>query len=1028
MQPIKLPQLLEWGRKDQERSQENWQKFRTGQLPLHLWLDSRNTPLSVEFYWRWQHNYSKPLREHVPFPISYAGRSVEPDHWNNNTISMDYSACLIAHQLKLFPTLADSFEVIYVAPSLLGLIVGEIHQLSEVQTDRVEQADKLLNALNELPIIFLPTPQLEQGDFNGLQLQDRVEWTLAQQEGLLIVSDFFATELFESGSIPTDLEKLRVSYADLFTALANRGELSLDDNPVKGLFARHADSTRVAQLTNGTKLLLDSACLQHLNQANVLEAASQIFQLYCLDDIKDQFRNEIESYQYRQKIKKSLESLQYELRKLSHKGKIQQLTLRPNPEKQGDALHNLPLANELTELFFSEAMNCPVWIDDRLLSSYHHLSAHEPIVGIYDVLLVLHTRKKITDGKFLECFRQLIRAGAGYRVPPAAYVIEELMQAKLDSKRGTLIENSYLTNLRVTVALSLSSTSLLNKEPLRQGLLSEIQEYQFQLHCLVNRVMVAIWTTDKLNQQQRIAYADWLYEHFLPQQARPVFWITDANERIQSLAIEHSIRMSLPWQFIQSQQAIAEYYDWLFTCLEPIWQHQPSVRDAAINRFAELMVNQIQSLSQQEKIDIDSIVEWFIRPLQFFPDDILELLLSHADIEPHFQRYFLTGCRIDSLVLFFTATEWTKFTEDCINKGTIQPIHQDRRITLTFNPRKGIDDTFTVSAQMANGQIGTVNMLSPYRRLKHPLASQRIDWLDGMIQSGLLNADDDAQYRTRLQSDDFQLASEELKNKCLHSGNVFFAYAPLILGIQDIQRAHLAEILPPIVDIIASVSLITASAAETAHWLFATQPEQTKKRLVALAALPYGAPWDLATAVKQAIDNQLTSVDALQAIVSDIAQSNFNPIVLQNLLSLSLQLPEIAANVQTETLIQTLLTLITNAAFDLYIKLLHVIWLHFQLTPAFATCHYSYEQRVTWAYIYADRMLDSLLQRNLHDRQTASNNIDRILNTLKAQINPFNDIDNEADVTLPSTASWWRTVIGGTLGIMLRNNYSLAKC
>jgi hypothetical protein len=1022
MKEIKLPQLLEWQREEQQRSQENWQKFRTGQLPLHLWLDSRKALLGVEFYWRWQHNHNKPLREHVPFPIAYAGRSVEPDHWKNNTISMDYSACLIAHQLKLFANLTENFEVIYVPPSLLGLIEGEIHRLAEVQTDRVEQAEKLLNHLDVLPINFLPVPRLDQGDFNGLQLQDRVEWALAKQEGLLIVSDLFATELFELGSIPADLAKLRVSCADLFTALANRGELSLDDNSVKGLFTCLADSTRVAQLTNGTKLLVDSACLEHLNQANALEVASQVFQLYCLDDIKDHFRNEIESYQYRQKIKKSLELLQTELKHLLHKGKVQLLTLRPNTTERHDKLPYLPLSNELTELFLSEVMNCPVWIDDRLLSSYPHLSAHEPIVGIYDVLLVLHTSKKITNGKFLECFRQLIRAGVGCRVPPAAYLIEELLQAKDVVNTGELIENSHLTNLRSSVALSLGSTSILNKEPLRQGLQPEIQDYQFQLYCLVDKVMVAIWTAEQLNQQQRIARADWLYEHFLAQQGRPVFWDVHADNRVEGLATEHSFRMSLVWRFAESERAMAEYYyDWLFTRLESVWRNQPLVRDVAINRLAELTVNQLQIFSKQEKINIESITEWFIRPLQFFPDNVLEQLLKHPDMQTHFQRYFLTGCSIDLLALFFTAAEWTKFSEDCINKGTIHPIHQDRRVTLTFNPRNGINDSITVSAQAANGQIVTVNMLSPYSRLQHPLASRRIDWLDGMMQSGLLNTDDDVQYRTRLQSDDFQLASEELKNKCQCSGDIFFAYARLALGIQDIQRTHFVEILPPTIDILTSVSPITTSIAETAHWLFAAHPEQ---HLVAIAALPYGAPWDLTTAVEHALAERLISIDALQATVNDVAQSSLNPIVLQNLLSLYLRLPQIATNAQTERLIQTLLTLdpdpTTNAAFDLYLKLLHVIWLHFQLTSEFMG--YTYEQRVTWAYVYADRMLNSVLQQDLHDRQLALNNIERILHTLKSQVNPFDDTDNEVDVTLPSAASWWRTVIGGALGVLSRHS------
>jgi hypothetical protein len=555
-QEIKINTLLEWLREGQARAAANWQQFLDGLLPIHLWLDSRRQSLGAEFYWRWHDNCKKPLREHVPFPIAYGGRSVESfDDWKNNALCMDYSACLMAHQLKLFPFLDTSFDVIHIPPSLLGLIQREIHQLAEEQVDRIEQAENLLNRLTELNLTLLSAPKLEAGDFDGLQAQDRLEWALAEQQDLLIVTNLFATELFESGSIPLALEALRISYTDVFTALQNRGELTLDDSPLKSAFRHTADSSNIERLRDGTKLLVDRPFLEYLIQLNGLEAANRIFKLHCIDDIRDQLRADIESHRYRQNIKKSLESLQAELKKLLSKGKLKLLALCP-----AERHIEQPLSNELTELFLGEDINCPVWIDDRQLSSYQQLSPQAPIIGVHDVLLVLHSRKAITDGKLLECFRQLIRAGIGCRLPPVTYLMKELMQAKIDSNAGALIENSHLTNLRLTVALSLGSKSILSKTPLRQDLQPEIQDYQFQLHRLVDTVMVAIWTNAQLDRQQRVAMADWLYGHFLPQSGRPVFWNAYTDNRIQRLAIEHSFRMSLPWQFIEASRAISEYY------------------------------------------------------------------------------------------------------------------------------------------------------------------------------------------------------------------------------------------------------------------------------------------------------------------------------------------------------------------------------------------------------------------------------------------------------------------------------------
>jgi len=52
----------------------------------------------------------------------------------------------------------------------------------------------------------------------------------------------------------------------------------------------------------------------------------------------------------------------------------------------------------------------------------------------------------------------------------------------------------------------------------------------------------------------------------------------------------------------------------------------------------------------------------------------------------------------------------------------------------------------------------------------------------------------------------------------------------------------------------------------------------------------------------------------------------------------------------------------------------------------------------------------------------ASKNIKEAIVALDAKKNPFNTLsDDDVDVMLPSYASWWRTVIGGTLGVLKQN-------
>lgn len=1018
----KLPNLLEWSREGQTQRQTNWKQFIEGRIPMHLWLDCERQLMGSDFYWRWHSNHEQPIFKQVPLPISYGGRPIESvlEHWEGRSLTMDYSACLIAHALKLFPQLNSVFDEIYVPPSLFSVIQREIQQQAQVQSDLFEKTEQLLQCWDTLSIKLLAPPILEVSDYSGLKVADRVEWNLAIQNNLWIVTEHFATELFETGIIPDRLRDLQVTYADIFTVLRDRGELHLEENKFKKFTSHIPNSQKVDQLNNNKKLLVDRVFLELLVELDALEALSRIFKLYCVEGIHEQLKADIEGYRYRQKNEQWLKNLLIELNNMRRKGKLKLLTLlRPTQNNK-----NQPLSYELEELLLgSEQTNSPVWVDDRSLNSYVNVSSQVPIVGVHDVLGVILSRSTNAEGKYIECFRSLIRNGVSCRLPQAEYILNELKRARFDTYTGHLIENTPLANLRQSVWQSISSESILGKDAIRPELIPEKTEFLLQLHRLVDSVMVAIWIDDEYNKQQRFAMADWVYQYFLPQQGRPILWDAYSNEPIQGLAAEHCFRISLAWQLISKPYVINEYYQWLFPQIEPAWQQHKTLRDAALSRFSDLVISILNSSSVSKNNELE--ISIFTEPLRCLPSEFLEQLLIQPKLESQLKKYFKGGIYLESLDLSVSEDEWQQLSEACINAEpgeSVSKTVKNRKLTVEFKSNNGVGDTICLSGQAADGNPHILHMLIPFGRLVHSTVDKRIAWFDEIIHARLLNIENVDSYRTNLVGGDFSKTVDDLKNQCEHSGNFFFTFASLSLEISDLSAHGWKQILPPYADIFSSI----LPNDYTAEWLFASSEDdfETKSRLASIASLPFGEPFNLSTIVKQSLSSKLISVEKISEFINDLARTSLNPIVLQNLLTIYLQIPEIDTQKQTETLITNLLTLDKNDVFDLYIELLHLIWNHLQLTSEFNK--HDYEELVTWAYLYADCMLANILkQKKLDSRDywsIASKSIKEALVDLKAKKNPFNTLlDDDVDVTLPSYASWWRTVIGGTLGVLKQN-------
>ena len=1021
------PMVRKFVLEGQERFAANWRPFAAGQIPFHLWADASNRGLGAEFYWRWHHNRDRAAAVRVPLPVSYGGRPARTSlsAWTGQVMTMDYTACLTAHLLKLFPALDSALDRIYIAPSLFAVIQGEIQKLAEDQTDYIERAEELLSLLEHGAVTLLPAPDVTQGNFSALQPVDRQEWRVAEDHGLRIVTDKFATEMFGDGEVPEALRTLRVYPQSVIGTLRSAGELIGD--VTQGTHPQVSIPGDRCDLPRGARLLVDRAFLEELLDIGGYDAATLYFSLYCIDDIRDDIRADIQGSRYRQKVKDWLERLLVELKRRKASGKLEVLSL---PRSLVEDHRHQPLTHELRELVScSEGRGLPVWIDDRALTSYPGSSSGIQVLGIHDILDILRARDAITAGKYLECHHEVIQSGMVFRVPAPDYLFGVLEQAKIDPHTGGLIENQPLSRLRQSVAVCLYTDSCIGTTSVRPGMLVEREQYIMELRRLTDEVMAMIWTNDGLDDRRCAAMANWLYDQCFPTDARVATDPHFQTDMVQGLAVEHSARISLCSRFLDRPSAIKAYYRWLFPNLEIAWRNQEELRKKVFDHYAQLITGTVRELSRSE-----SNAQWIARlvdPMRFLPPEMLAALLEHPQLESTLRPLLHWGTHIDSLDLFVPDEIWTDISNKCIEQGPDIPYMAtvaNRQMEICFRQGRGIGDAFVVSGATPTGRQSEQTILYPFARLTHQAAGQRLAWLDDLIEAGLLQSDCAIEWRERLGSDEYTEAAAGLRGACLRSPPYFFGTAALALGILNLSSEHWDVILPENWDVLESYANCLGSEPGALESESGSLDESRRLecQIGELAAVPFGEPFDLATQLTRLLKEGGTQTETLKGILKGLSLGSKNPVALENLLASVLRNPELRDDLSVSCFVFNLLTpepgSLYGTAFDIYTELLQLIWSHFRLNPIFST--ESYRRRVRGAYIYADRLLNTLVREastQVGYLDVAAETVDKMNASLSKRINPFSHREDvDVDVACPAFASRWRTVIGATLQILAR--------
>ena len=113
-----MQSVLRFMKEQEDLIKKIYDNYYNCQTPIHVVLDQNNRKLSEFIYSNWKSESGTILF------WNYGGK---PDtlfvkNTQSKRIIMDYTACLTAYCLNLFPALEKYFDIIYIEPSLLQVI------------------------------------------------------------------------------------------------------------------------------------------------------------------------------------------------------------------------------------------------------------------------------------------------------------------------------------------------------------------------------------------------------------------------------------------------------------------------------------------------------------------------------------------------------------------------------------------------------------------------------------------------------------------------------------------------------------------------------------------------------------------------------------------------------------------------------------------------------------------------------------------------------------------------------------------
>ncbi|MDQ0876512.1 hypothetical protein QFZ77_005171 [Paenibacillus sp. V4I3] len=1039
---VSVPDLLKMSDAHHERYRANHELYAAGKIPIQLLLVSENSAYGAWFYNLWQTNKDLDQPIKYTFPLLFGGRGHETlKNYQGDCITLEYSACLTAHMLDLFPILIERFSRILISPNLINCIHSDLGKMRSHQPSVNYARQKLRRKLERIQVQEIVLPEIVEKT-DDVVIQDAREWEAALEHNAYIVTNQFATDLLhEDKQVPDELQKLQVKIHEVLLSLISIGDLSeeaLNGTQFEGLTGRQEVVNKLIEASN--PLLVDEVCLDVLAKHDWLEIVTSHFTILIPTDVKKSLQMQQELEERREESIRWLEGLLRILRDLADEEVIEFLPKAPIENDEATPIM-LQIVDLLNQTYDAAAA---VWIDDRHLNSYVFTGQQSQIVSIIDIIEHLYEKKFLTTPMYIGKLNKLYQSQVQFHVPPAAYVVQLLRQSRVDT-HGNILETKQLKSLRYALSAALSKKSLLGKESLHNKPSSEIRLYLAQLNKMINNALREIWQNDQSDELWSISASNWLFTHAhtlpydvtgLPENENEEFLVQQAAF-FQSMLVYHALTFSGNNAALYQQR----YLNWLFPVLRQGWESIPNsyklFLDRIVSIFQDVPVDETQNLNNDQLEIYEYVYLMRLQSLLFnFPEDVFGDVLDKLDthwIEKIGIKYKKT-IRIQSLELEIEHDVWKQWIQHAIDRGnenTYREIYQGYEFEILWHSQQGIiNQSLEVRWKKESDRNFTrVNILVPFAQLEHGDESQRLHWLDLAKKYLRITNDELSRYQS---SSTF---NSELEERLMQSPIYFFERVKFNLEASRNKLPTEEDLFPSQVDIFLTWLHPPKDHTDEEQWLniciSLLAKYDLKEVLSLISSIPISGECGFVGLMKKLIRQGEFEEEQVRLWCIENALKTFNPIQKQQILRYLLQCSNGSNDLEQINLLHVIFTDLLEyeesdqkrahqEKYNLYLSLLK--YADSIMVTSENYTFYSEITRIIWSYLYAGQMLQVFEESNLPVTIPAFSNAMEEYAEKKLNQPILRDVFTKPiECAHPQAVSIWRLVVGGAVEILTTN-------
>ena len=642
--------------KAREEINRTYEAYGNAEIPYLFLLQTRsNQAYADRLYYSMMNNNDLQTS---PIYTIYGGNqlSIESLETIPREIILDYSSILLMHRLQILDLVVDAYDKVWVAGNLFVVINQEIDKTRYKQPDILERQLKIVEACKKIHLFYHNIQDL-LGQCNNkekIELQDLIPYVQAQKSQLVWINDSFATEVFQSGTVPKEMKEAAVNTDEILYVLLQKGIITkgaLKKNSTYKEPINFNKVNKIMKIPGKIKLLVDFQFLETLYQMDCLTQVIPFCELHVFQGIFQHVENEESYRKHLNIVKEDLIELRDKLLDFKEEKKLFHIQQTILEEDEHDWIKELKDCID-----FMIKKGCPFVCDDRMINSYYNIE-NQPILSSIDIINILYRENVLSKEKYSELYRILLDKSVSYIVPSYEYMENAIMM--VCDTDGEIEENQYLISARRYLHRATNPSSKLLSTKLKHVLLPEAIQYFYNLQNNCTKLLQWVWEQNKsIYWRQNVS--NWLLNYYSEFAYFSAFYSKDTEKMLQYYTMRLADFIFNGIRKIPGNDNRKEYYKWLFSWIEKVIDNNSELEQKIVDSLCDVIDVVIKSYNgnQQYELVCQIIMQMIIDSSEYMPTRFVKMLFESNILKTLLKKYGHEVIRFDSDTTIKKDTFW----------------------------------------------------------------------------------------------------------------------------------------------------------------------------------------------------------------------------------------------------------------------------------------------------------------------------------------------------------------------------------